>query len=229
METLGAQIRSARIDLGYTQTDLADLMGVGQQAASRWERDGSVPDEPTLERLRALLHAPLTVEPKPTPLRPVMLRRLPLKHLDRSQFLSLAKTLLGIVYSGAEIRSFKQAGSGIDFQVSSSHGDRIGVRCATTWKFHPASFDKAVRAVAPVANEYLLLLNVQATAKVRERAAAVESWALWDANDISDLLMDCPASTLDAIMDLYFPDLRVVRTPGRAPGIFVKPLDDRTY
>lgn len=220
MGTLGTQIRSARSALDLSQGDLADHVGVGQQAVSSWERDKTVPDNATLDLLRSLLDAQLTVAPKATPPRTALLDHLPLKRLDPEQFFSLAKTLINAVYSGAEIQVYPQALSGIHFTVTTPQGERIGFRCATAKKFHPASFDKEVKATSTVADEYVLLLNVQASANVRQRAAATDSWQLWDAHDISDLLVeDGGASLLDAVMDLYFPWLRILRSPGRKASI----------
>jgi transcriptional regulator with XRE-family HTH domain len=220
METLGPQIRSARLALNWSQDDLADHVGLGQQAVSSWERDKSTPDDATLDLLRSLLNAPLTVAPRATPVRTAFLDHLPLKRLDSEQFFSLAKTLLSAVYSGAEIQAYPQALSGVHFKVTTPQGERIGFRCATSKKFHPASFDKEVKSTSIVADEYVLLLNVQASANVRQRAAETDSWRLWDAHDISDLLVeDGGASLLDAVMDLYFPGLRILRSPGRKASI----------
>lgn len=43
METIGHQIRKYRVERGYTQEKLGQLIGVTSQAVSKWER-GSVPD-----------------------------------------------------------------------------------------------------------------------------------------------------------------------------------------
>lgn len=51
-QTLGARIRQARKDAGYTNTEtLAVKLGVGQRTVQRWESDEA---EPTLARLREI-------------------------------------------------------------------------------------------------------------------------------------------------------------------------------
>lgn len=221
METLGIQIRLARRGHGYSQDELADRVGVGQQAVSRWEQDKAVPEDQTLDLLRTALGAALTIPSKETPAQTVTMRHLPLKQLDQGQFLALAKTLLGTVYSGAGLRFYPDAGSGIHFRVDTPHGEQFGIRCVTSLKFHPASLDKAVQNTARCANEYMLLVNIPVSVKVRERAAQIDAWRVWDAHDISDLLLQMPAPTLDAAMDLYFPGLRIARSRNGEPRIVV--------
>ena len=43
MDTIGQQIKRYRVEMGYTQEKLGQLIGVTSQAVSKWER-GSVPD-----------------------------------------------------------------------------------------------------------------------------------------------------------------------------------------
>ena len=43
MDTIGQQIKRYRVERGYTQEKLGQLIGVTSQAVSKWER-GSVPD-----------------------------------------------------------------------------------------------------------------------------------------------------------------------------------------
>ncbi len=43
MDTIGQQIKRYRVEMGYTQEKLGQLIGVTTQAVSKWER-GSVPD-----------------------------------------------------------------------------------------------------------------------------------------------------------------------------------------
>lgn len=58
-EALGGRIRDARRARGWTQTRLADLMGVRQPSVSDWENGVSAPDPKTLWRLAEILHVPL--------------------------------------------------------------------------------------------------------------------------------------------------------------------------
>ncbi len=51
----GELIKNKRIEKGYTQLELGDLLGVSNKAVSRWENGDSFPDIGVLESLSALL------------------------------------------------------------------------------------------------------------------------------------------------------------------------------
>ena len=51
----GELIKNKRIEKGYTQLELGDLLGVSNKAVSRWENGDSFPDIGVLENLSALL------------------------------------------------------------------------------------------------------------------------------------------------------------------------------
>lgn len=50
-ETMGAFLAARRKELGMTQAELAEKMGVTDKAVSKWERDLSCPDVDALPRL----------------------------------------------------------------------------------------------------------------------------------------------------------------------------------
>ena len=52
----GELIKNKRIEKGYTQLELGDLLGVSNKAVSRWENGDSFPDIGVLENLSALLN-----------------------------------------------------------------------------------------------------------------------------------------------------------------------------
>ena len=51
----GELIKNKRIEKGYTQLELGDLLGVSNKAVSRWENGDSFPDIGVLENLSSLL------------------------------------------------------------------------------------------------------------------------------------------------------------------------------
>ncbi len=55
-QTLGKRISAARKNLGWTQDQLAEQLGVTAQAVSKWENDQSCPDITMLPKLAALFH-----------------------------------------------------------------------------------------------------------------------------------------------------------------------------
>ena len=50
-EKTGLLIKNARLQKGYTQTELGDILGVSNKAISRWEKGDSFPDVGILEDL----------------------------------------------------------------------------------------------------------------------------------------------------------------------------------
>lgn len=54
-EKTGKMIRQARIDKGYTQSELGDLIGVSNKAISRWENGETFPDIGVIESLAQML------------------------------------------------------------------------------------------------------------------------------------------------------------------------------
>ena len=58
---LGQAVRARRLELGMSQTELAEKAGMTQSAVSRLEAGGTVPTIGVLERLAAALSADLVV------------------------------------------------------------------------------------------------------------------------------------------------------------------------
>jgi ribosome-binding protein aMBF1 (putative translation factor) len=58
---LGKAVRARRLEIGMSQTELAERAGMTQSAVSRLEAGGSVPTIGVLERLAAALSADLVV------------------------------------------------------------------------------------------------------------------------------------------------------------------------
>lgn len=59
-ETMGMMIASKRKELGMTQAEVAEVMGVTDKAVSKWERDLSYPDINSLPKLAEIFE--MTVE-----------------------------------------------------------------------------------------------------------------------------------------------------------------------
>lgn len=75
--SLGQTICRLRTAKGYSQSELAEMLGVSRQSVSKWETDSSAPDLENLIRLHEILEvsmdelilgkAPATVQPQPSP------------------------------------------------------------------------------------------------------------------------------------------------------------------
>ena len=55
-KTMGAMIAQRRKEMGMTQLELANKMGVTDKAVSKWERNLSCPDIHSFPRLAEILH-----------------------------------------------------------------------------------------------------------------------------------------------------------------------------
>jgi ribosome-binding protein aMBF1 (putative translation factor) len=64
---LGQAVRARRLELGMSQTELAERAGMTQSAISRLEAGGTIPTIGVLERLAAALSAELVVTLTPRP------------------------------------------------------------------------------------------------------------------------------------------------------------------
>jgi len=53
--TLGKKIREARVKAGYTQEQLAKMLGVSRQAVTKWEADRGMPDVENLKLMSRML------------------------------------------------------------------------------------------------------------------------------------------------------------------------------
>lgn len=65
MRSLGSFIRSARLESGLTQTQLAERVGTTQSVIARWERDAVEPRLSTLDRIAQAVGAAVRVEFSP--------------------------------------------------------------------------------------------------------------------------------------------------------------------
>jgi transcriptional regulator with XRE-family HTH domain len=62
---LGQMVHDRRVELGLTQTELADRAGMTQPQLSRLESGGATPTVPLLARLAAALNADLDIAFRP--------------------------------------------------------------------------------------------------------------------------------------------------------------------
>ena len=75
-KTMGAMIANRRKELGMTQKELADQLGITDKAVSKWERDLACPDIQTIPKLAELLNVSLEelmsgVAPQEEPVREI--------------------------------------------------------------------------------------------------------------------------------------------------------------
>lgn len=59
MEKIQISLAAARVNAGYTQTQLGDIMGVTKNTIINWEKGRIIPGIPEMEKLSSVLGIPL--------------------------------------------------------------------------------------------------------------------------------------------------------------------------
>jgi transcriptional regulator with XRE-family HTH domain len=219
-DSLAEEIRAAREARKWDQTELARMVGVGQQTISRWERGRTAPTGTQLDRLRAVLG----MDGAATPPRRPLLQELPFNRLDAYEFEAFCAALASGVFADAhEVTPYGVNGDtqhGIDIRVVTAAGEHIGIQCKKYLKFQPSSFKNAVtkldRARARV-DRCILFLSTQATKTVQDACAALEGWSIWDSRILSAKVRELPNDQAVSLVDQFFPGMREeflgIRTP----------------
>lgn len=102
----GALIRALRQQKNLTQRQLADAIGVGDKAVSKWERGRSRPDVETLQRLADALGVELTELLDETP--PAAVRRAALRRLCITGAVTLVLTGLRAYLHAVCLRQYQR-------------------------------------------------------------------------------------------------------------------------
>lgn len=218
--TLGTLIRLAREAARMEQVELADRMGVGQQAVSGWERGISRPRRDDLQvlcsaldlRLDDVLDAGDYEQERDIPSQNRLLN-LPFENLSPEAFEAFCRDLLQMqnprrtaVRNGSS--GYKQYG--VDIYVD-GEGERIGVQCKRHRSFGPSDVKKAIEEVltdAQISSGVIALSRRSATPAARLELAKYPSWRLWDGETLSSFVRGLQTSDKLALIESYFPELR---------------------
>jgi len=202
------------------QIELADRMGVRQQAVSGWERGISRPRRGDLQVLCSVLALSLDdvldaggyEKEKDSPSQNRLLN-LPFENLSPEAFEAFCRDLLQMrhprrtaVRNGTS--GYKQYG--VDVYVD-GEGERIGVQCKRHRVFGPSDVKRAVEEVLPdaqLSSGVIALSRRSATPATRLELAKYPGWALWDGETLSGFVRGLPASDKLALIESYFPELR---------------------
>jgi transcriptional regulator with XRE-family HTH domain len=215
LDTFGTQIQDARRQLGWSQQDLADVVGVGQQAVSGWERGRTTAQGADLERVRQALGftsvaAPTSPEETHEAATLPPPRRLPLMQLEQSDFVNFAASLLRACHPGAiidhEPRQQRQRTS-VDVRLVLPGGERVAVKCERLRKFHPTSFERVMRETAHVDADICLLLVATSMSETVKARAAGTPWSIWDGDKINEQVRALDPDVAAPLVQHYFPDL----------------------
>jgi transcriptional regulator with XRE-family HTH domain len=225
MERFAASVREGRRRLGLDQAEFGRLIGVGQQAVSRWERDGSRPRRAMVVAVADLLGLPVdemlaaagyigAVADSPhevsPPVRPLA-RTLPFHELTPERFEDVCVEVLEHLHPGGHASRFGGPGErqdGIDVLLD---GDPYATaQCKRHRHFGPKDVNAAVEAVVNRGvRNYLFISRQTATSAARAEITKHENWELWDGEDLSRYIRS-HMSRDEAVrfVDTYFPNHR---------------------
>lgn len=217
--TLGANIRLARETARMEQVELADRMGLRQQAVSGWERGISRPRRSDLPVLCSILELNLQdvlqvgayEDERVTPTQNRLLN-LPFENLSPEAFEAFCRDLLQMRYPRRTVvrngsSGFKQ--HGVDIYID-GEGERIGVQCKRHANFGPRNVERAIEEVLPdaqLSSGAIALSRRSATPKALLKAKD-SGWALWDGETLSGFVRGLQEPDKLALIESYFPGLR---------------------
>lgn len=220
MVDFGVAVREARTRLNMEQSELARLLGVGQQAVSNWERGRAKPRQATLDALAQILQLDPEVRlvggeyerftaPPVTP----RITCLPFDQLTDATFERFCRDLWAYRYPGASVSRNGDSGyvqHGVDVIVRNDDLV-IGVQCKRHRDFGPAAVQAAIDAVAAeagVSRGVVALSRPLATPQARAQLKGQPSWTLEDGEDLSRAIRALPADQGLQLVDSYFPGYR---------------------
>lgn len=235
-ESFGKSVRRARSARYWTQRDLAQRLGIGQQAVSNWERDRSAPpqdvasqvaklldlDLDTAGELRDAQHPSATAAAVKLPVRPLS-PSLPLHELPPDVFEHFSADLARALYPDSPVHRYGGQGhtqEGIDVIVTHPDRTTTGIQCKREREFGPAKVQKAVDELKIEINRCFIFLTRIASPQARQKIAKHQpKWALWDIDDLSRevrALQDRDAAV--RLVDTYFPGWREPFLGVSSPG-----------
>ncbi|MFD9280295.1 restriction endonuclease [Streptomyces mirabilis] len=139
---------------------------------------------------------------------------LPFKNLDEYVFEAFCAEFAAEVFPGAQVQRFGGRGEkqhGIDVRVVTRAGEHIGIQCKHYDKYHPATFQAAVKALDIVeagVDRCLLWVTAAVTVRVRQEVNKHPDWELWDAGDLARTVAGLDKDVAVRLVDRYFPGLR---------------------
>jgi len=239
---LGKLIKSEREKRGWDQSDLAKMLGRGQQTISRWEKGNSRPRQDDVLKLVEILSGDADIwlsKAGYLPKSPDESRApfLPIYNLTPENFELFSLDLVKAINPSAEVHRYGTQGNkqeGIDLYADFSDNTIFDYQCKRHKQFGPADIDEAVKTTSLKANKHYLLLTRRATSNARKAIRKYKDWDLWDLDDIAAEVRLLPNKD-DAlrIVDIYFPSWRKKflgiddPSPWLSPEDFFSPLTSK--
>lgn len=213
MDGISLQIRTARVQLGWTQAELARQLKVGQQAVSNWESGRSTPPAKAMEALSTALGIQLaTAGPSDAtamPIRPLT-SLLPLHELPAERFEEFVADLVQLLHADLQVSRYGAQGHtqhGIDVVAMDGTTIAATFQCKRHQTFGPQKVKDAIAEFKlECPTNYLVLSRPAASPAARQEIAKNEGWALWDAEDLCRRVRYelTPEQKLQ-LVDTYFP------------------------
>ena len=242
-----AAIKRAREQRGWTQSQLAHHLSVGQQSVSRWESGKGTPGRNARAGLLRLIGSAAWADDASAqpgephaPARPLA-PSLPFNRLAPDAFEAFVVEWIQLRHPGVDdIHRCGGPGDrqdGIDVFVRLPDGSTVDYQCKRHQEFGPQKVRAAVGANETEANHhYLVLARDVASTGARKAMSELPNWTLLDGQDISRMIRT-RLSPDDAarLVDTYFPTgsfrehFLGLREPGAwmTPEEFYRPFDRR--
>lgn len=215
LQALGELIKSEREKRGWEQSTLASMIGVGQQAVSKWEKGGSKPRRDDLLKLVDLFsadpevwlsHADYEFEAPDMSL----VHFLPLNNLSPEKFELFCRDLVQCLNPNAEVDRYGLPGddqSGIDL-FAKEENKILDYQCKRHKQFGPADVKAVIKETTFKAQHHHLLLSRPATKTAKDEVIGLKNWSLWDRDIISAKVRALPKDDAIRIVDTYFQGAR---------------------
>lgn len=229
---LGNLIKLERENHGWEQAELAAMLGVGQQAVSRWEKGGSRPRQNDLSKLINIFSvdsdewwylAGYQPEEPDQSLAPF----LPMGTLGPEKFEFFCRDFIQCLNPEADVSVYGSQGDtqeGIDIYAKTQDSLK-DYQCKRHKSFGPADIDRAVQENTFEADHHFLLLGRTATAGARKAILKHKGWTLWDREDVSAKVRSLPNDEALRIVDTYFPGKRKIFLGREEPSPWLNPSE----
>lgn len=213
-----------------SQAELATRLNRAQQSVSRWEAGTSRPKCDEIAGLAAVLETDANELMEIAGYEAVGLlagtvtfdRPFPLDNLHPDTFERFITYLVYALHPDADVHRAGTSGhkqDGLDVTATLSTGKVHSYQCKRVQTFGPADVRKAIAAHTARADKRFLVLSRVASPKARDEISKHAGWAIWDKEDLSQIVRTrLTPEAQDRIVDTFFPGRRFELLGRSEPG-----------